>query len=279
MSIQPKDPRLAEKPKREPGEPRDVELLGVMAFLRETVEPVVRNFETQISNFFGSQRGDRPNDPTTIRYERTMREKWINGMKPLSFFTELLIRNSKAMMVIPGWSDNLKNIDSEVVRTEICLINPERRVKFKAVVEKDEVAMRRLTPEERQKSLFILVIQVMKGAGLSRDWKMGDPALARTEEDEAQTRRIRIYTQRIVKDSEDPKGFTTENYLGVDIKELLISEQEEPRYSLTYLFHSESLGVKDMPIRDLNRIGVGVKRDSFDKAARCLEAVAGGQNG
>lgn len=279
MSIKPKDPTLAsEGLRREAGEPKEVDLLEMMAFLEETVEPAVRNFETQISDFFGEQRGGRPTDPRTLRYERKMRENWINGMKPLAFFTELLLRkpDRRALMIIPGWSDNKRNVYSEIEETRICLINPKRKDIFKAVVGKDQVAMRKLTPEERRTPLFVLIIQIMKGAGLSRDSKMGDPALTRTEEDEAQTRSIKIYTQKIVKDPTTAEGFRVENFLGVDIKESFVQDPDEPRYNLEYTFPSENLRAY---IKNLGQAGVVIKRDSFDKAVQCLKAIAGNQNG
>jgi hypothetical protein len=281
MSIRSRHPDFNEEvSRREARKPREVDLLGITAFLKETVEPAVVNFERQVSSFFGSQREGRPTDPTTLRYEKILREKWVQRMAPLSFFTKLLLQDRRALMVISGWTSNLRSVEgeagNEIIGTEVYLITPKNQGKFKAFVMKDEVAKRRLTPEEKR-PLFVLRIQVMKGIGLSISHKTGDPSLSKMEEDEAETKRIRIYTQRIISDPSMEEGYRVENLLGIDIKSSSTHDQEKPRYTLLYIFQSDD--ISDLLIRNPETMGVSIRRDSFDKAVECLERVAGGQNG
>ena len=49
--------------------------------------------------------------------------------------------------------------------------------------------------------------------------------------------------------------------------------------SVLFPFPALTKEIKDLLIRDLDGIGVVVKRDSFDRVVKCLDRVAGGQNG
>jgi len=269
MSIRPRDSRLAERPKTEAGESKEVDLTRVGAFLRKVVAPAIDDFGDQIGYFFGEQRGKLPTNEAVLRIEEYHREKWLNEAKPLEHFVNLLAQDGNALMVVPGWTETVMSDEEEVERARVSLIHPTSKNKFKARVGKDRDQVKRLTQKEREMRLFVLVILAMKGSGLIREPRMNiDPAKQMMEEDKALTKEIRIFAQEVKADP--AKGFIAKNYVGIDIKRISTYSEDGYTYHIKYTSPERA----NIFIRYPSSIGITIDESSFDRAFECLEQVA-----
>lgn len=260
------------KKERKAEMPSEVDLYGAIEFLKETIVPTINYFDTQIGYFFGPRRGNRPSTPATLRMEKSFRTKWLSEMKPLGVFVELLSKDRNALLVIPAWSCQ-DEISGNLDQTRVCLIHPKSKGKFEAIVMRDKARERALIDEQKRLPLYVLDVQILKGAGLSRDHYLGyDPAGHKLDEEEEQTTRIRLYPRRIIKDPTAINGFKVENYLGVEIKEMFIHDDNHPRYTVSYIFPE----TPSLLINDLEAIGISVNKELLDNAINRFEEIAQG---